>query len=134
MAAHHQAMGILPAGIVLQQALGMGQARGVNTGCTLLLSVNVPGGLFSAGDCHAVQGNGEVCLTGVECPMSFSPRFNVRRGAHLPSPQFIVKRSPVSVHDTATGYFATTGVGAPHHRAKLSRMLAVIRCTAALAT
>ena len=85
--------------------------RHLNTGCTLLLPVNVPGGLFSAGDCHAVQGDGEVCVTGVECPMSFSLRFNVRRGAHLPSPQFIVKRSPVSIHDTATGYFATTGVG-----------------------
>jgi acetamidase/formamidase len=85
--------------------------RHLNTGCTLLLPVNVPGGLFSAGDCHAVQGDGEVCVTGVECPMSFSLRFNVRKGAHLPAPQFIVKRSPVSVHDTATGYFATTGVG-----------------------
>ncbi len=85
--------------------------RQLNEGCTLLLPVNVPGALFSAGDCHAVQGDGEVCVTGIECPMSFSLRFSLRKGAHLPSPQFIVKRSPVSVHDTDAGYFATTGVG-----------------------
>jgi acetamidase/formamidase len=85
--------------------------RHLNEGCTLLLPVNVAGALFSAGDCHAGQGDGEVCVTGMECPMSFSLRFNLRKGAHLPSPQFIVKRSPVSTHDKAAGYFTTTGVG-----------------------
>ena len=85
--------------------------RHLNEGCTLLLPVNVAGALFSAGDCHAGQGDGEVCVTGIECPMSFSLRFNLRKGAHLPSPRFIVKRSPVSTHDKDAGYFATTGVG-----------------------
>jgi acetamidase/formamidase len=32
-------------------------------GATLFLPVNVRGGLFSAGDGHAVQGDGEVCQT-----------------------------------------------------------------------
>jgi acetamidase/formamidase len=85
--------------------------RHLNEGSTLLLPVNVEGALFSAGDCHAVQGDGEVCVTGVECPMSFSLRFNVRKGQTIPSPQFIVKRTPISMHDTDAGYFATTGVG-----------------------
>jgi acetamidase/formamidase len=85
--------------------------RHLNAGCTLLLPVQVPGALFSAGDCHAVQGDGEVCVTGIECPMSFSLRFGLRKGARIPSPQFIVKRSPISDHDTNAGYFATTGVG-----------------------
>ena len=84
--------------------------RQLNEGSTLLLPVQVAGALFSAGDCHAVQGDGEVCVTGIECPMSFSLRFNVRKGAHLPSPQFIVRRTPVSAHDRS-GYFATTGIG-----------------------
>jgi acetamidase/formamidase len=43
--------------------------------------------------------------------MSFSLRFNVRKGANLPSPQYYVKRSPLSIHDTGAGYFATTAVG-----------------------
>jgi acetamidase/formamidase len=85
--------------------------RHLNEGCTLLLPVNVPGALFSAGDCHAVQGDGEVCVTGIECPMSFSLRFNVSKGKNLPSPQFIVKRTPISGHDQPAGYYATTGVG-----------------------
>jgi len=85
--------------------------RHLNEGSTLLLPVNVEGALFSAGDCHAVQGDGEVCVTGIECPMSFSLRFDLRKGANLPSPQFFVKRSPLSEHDSGAGYFATTGVG-----------------------
>lgn len=85
--------------------------RHLNEGSTLLLPVQVEGALFSAGDCHAVQGDGEVCVTGIECPMSFSLRFNLRKGANIPSPQFIARRSPLSVHDTEAGYFATTGVG-----------------------
>ncbi len=85
--------------------------RQLNAGSTLLLPVQVPGGFFSAGDCHAVQGDGEVCVTGIECPMSFSLRFGLQKGARIPSPQFIIKHSPVSSHDTSDGYFATTGVG-----------------------
>jgi len=85
--------------------------RHLNVGCTLLLPVMVEGALFSAGDCHAVQGDGEVCVTGIECPMSFSLRFGLRKAAHLPSPQFIVKRGRLSDHDGDDGYYATTGVG-----------------------
>lgn len=38
-------------------------------GTTLYLPVAVPGGLFSVGDGHAVQGDGEVSVTAIECPM-----------------------------------------------------------------
>jgi len=38
-------------------------------GTTLHLPVFVDGGLFSAGDAHALQGNGEVCLTAIETTM-----------------------------------------------------------------
>jgi len=38
-------------------------------GSTLYLPIEVDGGLFSTGDGHAVQGNGEVCITAIECPM-----------------------------------------------------------------
>jgi acetamidase/formamidase len=38
-------------------------------GSTLYLPVEVPGGLFSTGDGHALQGDGEVSTTAIECPM-----------------------------------------------------------------
>lgn len=38
-------------------------------GSTLFLPIPVPGALFSVGDGHAAQGDGEVSSTGIECPM-----------------------------------------------------------------
>ncbi|AIE86152.1 Acetamidase/Formamidase [Fimbriimonas ginsengisoli Gsoil 348] len=38
-------------------------------GTTLYLPVEVPGALFSVGDGHAAQGDGELCVTAIECPM-----------------------------------------------------------------
>ena len=42
--------------------------RELCTGATLYLPVLNPGALFSAGDAHAAQGDGEVCINGIECP------------------------------------------------------------------
>jgi len=39
----------------------------LRAGTTLYLPVFVSGGLFSAGDCHAAQGDGEITGTAVEC-------------------------------------------------------------------
>ena len=38
----------------------------------------VPGALVSIGDCHAAQGDGEVCGTGIESPMTVTARFDLR--------------------------------------------------------
>ncbi|MCA9907620.1 MAG: acetamidase/formamidase family protein, partial [Anaerolineae bacterium] len=38
-------------------------------GSTLYLPIAVEGGLFSTGDGHAVQGDGEICVTAIECPV-----------------------------------------------------------------
>jgi acetamidase/formamidase len=38
-------------------------------GSTLYLPIAVAGGLFSVGDGHAAQGDGEACVTAIECPM-----------------------------------------------------------------
>jgi acetamidase/formamidase len=38
-------------------------------GSTLYLPISVPGALFSVGDGHSAQGDGEVCTTAIECPM-----------------------------------------------------------------
>ncbi|MFN8593816.1 MAG: acetamidase/formamidase family protein [Thermomicrobiales bacterium] len=85
--------------------------RHLTAGARLLLPVQVEGALFSVGDCHAVQGDGELCAA-IECGMDFSLRFALHKGAALPSPQFWTRRgSRLTSHDTAHGYFATTGVG-----------------------
>ena len=41
----------------------------LTVGSSLYLPVAVPGGLFSCGDGHAAQGDGEVCVTAIECPI-----------------------------------------------------------------
>ena len=49
--------------------------RELSTGATLYLPVLVKDALFSAGDAHAAQGDGEVCINGIECPANVSLRF-----------------------------------------------------------
>ncbi|GAC1548298.1 MAG: acetamidase/formamidase family protein [Herpetosiphon sp.] len=43
--------------------------RELVVGSTLYLPVQAPGALFSTGDGHGAQGDGEVSGTGIECPM-----------------------------------------------------------------
>lgn len=47
-------------------------------GSKLWLPVWCDGALFSCGDAHAAQGDGEVCVSAVECAMQASLRFHVR--------------------------------------------------------
>jgi len=44
--------------------------RELVAGTTLFLPVGVDGALFSCGDGHGAQGDGEVCGTAIECPMT----------------------------------------------------------------
>ena len=55
-------------------------------GTTLYLPVQVPGALFSAGDAHAAQGDGEVCVNGIEMPAHAEFEFRLRRDFHLDEP------------------------------------------------
>jgi acetamidase/formamidase len=48
-------------------------------GCTLFLPVQVSGALFSCGDGHALQGDGEVCVTGLETAMTAHLRLRLHR-------------------------------------------------------
>ncbi len=49
-------------------------------GSTLYLPVYVPGALFSVGDAHFAQGDGESCGTAVETGATFVARFEVLKG------------------------------------------------------
>jgi|SRR5579862_1125411 len=60
--------------------------RQLGTGATLYLPVLNPGALFSAGDAHAAQGDGEVCINGIECPADVSLRFRLHKQQRLTAP------------------------------------------------
>ena len=60
--------------------------RELTAGATLYLPVFVPGALFSCGDGHAAQGDGEVCINGIECPLDLSLRFHLHKQQPLAGP------------------------------------------------
>jgi len=83
--------------------------RDLTRGAKLWLPVQVPGALFSVGDTHAAQGDGEVCGTAIESPMSITLRFGLAKGAGLRRPQFALPSAPTG-HVDERGYYATTGI------------------------
>ncbi len=62
--------------------------RELMPGSTLYIPVFVPGALFSTGDVHAVMGDGEVCLTGVETRAQVTYRFVVRKDLRIAQPHY----------------------------------------------
>ncbi len=60
--------------------------RDLVAGSTLYLPVLNDGALFSAGDAHAAQGDGEVCINGIECPADVSLRFKLHKHRLLAGP------------------------------------------------
>jgi acetamidase/formamidase len=60
--------------------------RELSAGSTLYLPVMNRGALFSCGDAHAAQGDGEVCINGMECPADVTLRFGLHKGQALSSP------------------------------------------------
>jgi acetamidase/formamidase len=84
--------------------------RDLSAGTELYLPVEVKGGLFSVGDTHATQGDGEVCGTAIESPCVLAARFDLIKGANLTFPRFATT-GPVARHFDVKGYEATTGIG-----------------------
>ena len=84
--------------------------RDMSAGTELYLPVEVAGGLFSVGDTHATQGDGEVCGTAIESPCSLAAKFELIKGAQLSFPRFTT-HGPVSRHMDVKGYEVTTGIG-----------------------
>ncbi len=84
--------------------------RDLCAGTELYLPVEVAGALFSVGDTHAAQGDGEVCGTAIESPRSIALTFDLVRGAELRFPRYETP-GPVSRHFDGKGYHVTTGIG-----------------------
>jgi acetamidase/formamidase len=73
--------------------------RELCTGATLYLPVFNAGALFSAGDAHAAQGDGEVCINGIECPASVTLRFQLHKHSAIAGP--LIESSSVRAQNTA---------------------------------
>lgn len=84
--------------------------RDIACGTELHLPVEVTGALFSVGDTHAAQGDGEVCGTALESPMRVALRFDLLKDGPLAFPRLITP-GPVTRHLDERGYVATTGIG-----------------------
>lgn len=82
----------------------------LNPGVTLYLPVGVPGALFSLGDTHAAQGDGEVCGTAIETAMEATVRLTVRRDVRVEAPQYDVPVGRVAEHERSS-HHVCTGVG-----------------------
>jgi acetamidase/formamidase len=57
-------------------------------GASLYLPVEVEGALFSVGDAHAAQGDGEVCVSAIEMASTTTLRFTVRKDRSFREPRF----------------------------------------------
>lgn len=84
--------------------------RDLGVGVDLYLPVEVPGALFSLGDPHAAQGDGEVCGTAIESPMGVTVKLDLVKAENLRFPRFVT-HEPVTRHIDSKGYEATTGIG-----------------------
>lgn len=85
-------------------------ARDIAEGTELYLPIEVEGALFSVGDTHAAQGDGEVCGTAIESPIDVALKFELVKDARLRSPRYVTP-GPVSRHFDTHGYEVTTGIG-----------------------
>ena len=102
--------------------------RELCSGATLYLPVLNPGALFSCGDAHAAQGDGEVCINGIECPADVTLRFQLHKRRPLAGP--LVESAGSSERDVeADAWIVVESAtdATPAARAATSRMVDLIR-------
>jgi acetamidase/formamidase len=75
---------------------------------SLFLPVFREGALFSCGDGHAAQGDGEVCVAAIETDMRATLRFRVHKRS-ITAPRFLVP-GPLTPRVDAGGWYGTMGI------------------------
>jgi len=98
--------------------------RELCAGSRLYLPVYNHGALFSCGDGHAAQGDGEVCINGIECPLDVTLRFLLHKHQPLAGP--IVEASDAAAADCSTDSWVVVETGidlAAAARAATDRMI-----------
>lgn len=84
-------------------------------GATVYFPVEVEGALFSTGDGHLAQGDGEVCGIAMEAPLEVTMRFEVLKGESIPCVRFDT-RGPTTSKVDGLGHYVTSGIGPDLHR------------------
>ena len=98
--------------------------RELCAGSKLYLPVYNSGALFSCGDGHAAQGDGEVCINGIECPLDVTLRFRLHKHQPLAGP--LVEASDAIAADCAADSWVVVETGtdlAEAARAATHRMI-----------
>lgn len=119
----------------------------LTAGSTCYLPVEAEGALFSIGDCHAAQGDGEVCVMGIEAPMFVTARLSVEKGRSVVDPE-LRTRGPFTPVGRDEPMYGTTGIAPDlmeatkravrhmishlHEQRGLSREEAYLLCSAAM--
>lgn len=75
----------------------------LTAGSTLFLPVHVEGGLFSAGDGHGMQGDGEVCINALELCLNGRFRLSVVKGGGAKDPILRHPRAETATHYISMG-------------------------------
>jgi acetamidase/formamidase len=98
--------------------------RELCAGSRLYLPVFNHGALFSCGDGHAAQGDGEVCINGIECPLDVTLRFHLHKQQPLSGP--LVEASEAAAADSQAEAWVVVETGtdlADTARTATSRMV-----------
>jgi len=98
--------------------------RELCTGSRIYLPVFNNGAQFSCGDGHAAQGDGEVCINGIECPLDVTLRFHLHKRQPLAGP--IVEASEAASPDSSADAWVIVETGvdlAGTARSATSRMI-----------
>ncbi len=85
--------------------------RHLTPGSRAFFPVLVPGALFSCGDCHSAQGDGEVNGTGIETKMSVTLTFNLQKSSNIPELRFITPPGKKLTVADEGGYYVVTAHG-----------------------
>ena len=124
-------MGVCPAGASSQPVMPPGifggnmDTRQLVRGATLYLPVQVEQALFSCGDAHGAQGDGEVCVTGLEAPMFAALRFTLDKDRSIPAPQYRTP-APLTPRVRSAPFYGTTGVGGDLYAAAQDAVRAMV--------
>src|ERR1700674_3324173 len=98
---HFGTMGLAPAEAEVVNSIPPSYTGGnidnwrIGKGATLYYPVSVPGGLLSAGDPHASQGDSELCGTAIECSLTGTFQLILHKKSSLPGTALADLRYPL---------------------------------------
>jgi acetamidase/formamidase len=84
--------------------------RELCAGSKLYLPIFNEGAIFSCGDGHAAQGDGEVCINGIECPLDVTLQFHLHKNQRLSGP--VIESSDVVAPDSSSDSWVIVETGA----------------------